>query len=448
MSRFLTLVAVLLAGCALTQRDFSTLVEHAAPTVVRIGAFGTSLAQEETDEESGDEADVLARILGPEAGAGGGPLLGSGFLISEDGYIVTNAHLVEEAQPDGVIVRLADRRDFRAKLVGADSVSDIALLKIEARGLPHVRLGDAKSLHPGQWVAAIGSPLGLERSVTAGIVSAVGRMLPEESYLPFIQTDVAINPGNSGGPLFNLRGEVVGVNSVIYSVSGGFMGLSFAVPIDVAMEVVQELKAHGKVTRGRIGVRLQELTGELATAFRAPGTQGALVVDVLPDGPAEQAGLRSGDIIVAFAAKTVESHIDLMRLVASTPPGAAVVTRYLRDGRLATAVVKVDEARAAALPREAEPLVAGPLGLLVVPLGRARRERLGLAAGVLVRHAEGAAQRAGIQPGDIILTVNAVAVATPYAFNARVREAGHGASLALLVQRDGARSYVALKIPD
>jgi len=448
MLRCLLLGLALIGGCATAPRDFAALVREQGAAVVKIGAYAPSIAGESVEEEElppGDVPDAFERLLGGN-GVPQGPSLGSGFLISADGYIVTNAHLVEDALADSVMVRLADRRDFRAKLVGADALSDIALLKIDAAGLPHVRFGDARALQPGQWVAAIGAPLGLEQSVTAGIISAVGRVLPEESYLPFIQTDVAINPGNSGGPLFNTRGEVVGVNSVMYSGSGGSMGLSFAVPIDLAMHVVVELKARGQVTRGRIGVRLQELTLELARALRVPGNSGALVVDVLREGPAQRAGLRPADVIVEFGGKAVGSHVELMRLVDRTRPGGTVDARYVRDARMLSTRVTVEAAKATA--RSATATLADPVGLRVAPVTPARLKRLGLESGVLVLQAESAAQRAGLEPGDIILSVNGAPVATPYGFNERLRAAGQGTSLALLIQRDGARSFVALRLPD
>lgn len=445
MSRLLVLGAVLLVGCVSAPSDFSTLVTREVGAVVKVGAYGPSLVREAPpyDDEADDDEmrETLERLIG---GPAAGPNLGSGFLISDDGYIVTNAHLVADAEYDAVIVRLADRREFKARVVGADAVSDIALLKIEARGLPRVRLGDPRTLQPGQWVAAIGSPLGLERTVTAGIVSAVGRTLPEESYLPFIQTDVAINPGNSGGPLFNVKGEVVGVNSVIYSVSGGFMGVSFAVPIDVAMNVAAELKSHGKVIRGRIGVRLQDLTPGLASALRTP--EGALIVDVVRGGPAERAGLRPADVVITFAGQSVASHVELMRLVAGTAPGQSVSMRYVRAGEIATTRIAVEETT---LARSAPSRVdADRIGLLVEPLSVERRTRLGLEAGVVVRQSEGAAQRAGVEPGDIIVSLNGTPVATPSAMYEYLRAAGKGAAVALLLQRDGARSFVALRLPD
>ena len=437
---------LLAAGCASLQHDFTSLVRHEAGAVVRIGSFNAATAQEERNEDEPSLEDILGRVLGGEP-LPASPVLGSGFLVSEDGYIVTNAHLVEDAGAGAVVVRLADRREFKAKVIGADPVSDIALLKIEARGLKPARLGSAAKLQPGQWVAAIGSPLGLERSVSAGIVSAVGRTLPEESYLPFIQTDVAINPGNSGGPLFNVRGEVVGVNSVIYSVTGGFMGVSFAVPIDIAMRVADELKTRGRVTRGRVGVRLQELTAELAEALRVPGGEGAIVVEVMPGGPADSAGLRSADVVIAFAGKHVASAGDLMDLIAQAPPGRIATAQIVRDGGTLALPVFVGEARAAPPPREPARLLADPLGLIVGALDAPRRERLGLPGGVLVRHAEGAAQRAGLAAGDIVISVNGAAVATPHEFNQRLGAAAPGSALALLVYRDGARSFFALRMP-
>ena len=439
-------LAVLLAGCASTTPDFSALVRHEGAAVVKVGVFGLDLDRPPEGEEP-DLAEIFERQLG--GGIVAAPTLGSGFLISADGYIVTNAHLLDGAEAGAVLVRLADRRELPATVVGADKLSDIALLKIDAgRGLPQARLGNPHALKPGQWVAAIGSPLGLEQSVSAGIVSAVERSLPEEGYLPFIQTDVPINPGNSGGPLFNMRGEVIGVNTVIYSSTGGYMGLSFAIPIDIAMEVAQTLKAKGKVTRGRIGVRLQALSPELARALRAPGDAGAVVVEVLPNAPAERAGLRAGDVLLAFGGETVTSELALMRLIAAARPGVDVETLYARGGRISAARITVDEAHTPAAPRAPLPLVADPLGLLLVPLDRSRRARLGLDGGVLVFHAEGPAQRAGLEPGDIILSVNMLPVSTPHAFHERMRGAGPGESVAVLIQRGSVRSFTVLRAPD
>ena len=428
MRRALVLLAFLAGGCAVLRPDFTSVVRSEGAAVVNISA-GSGAA--------GDEDMPLPSDEEPGAPLPGGPLFGSGFLITGDGYIITNAHLVEQA-PDELVVRLSDRREFKGELVGADPVSDIALVKIVASGLPHVRIGDSRSLQPGQWVAAIGSPFGLERSVTAGIVSATGRMIPEEGYLPFIQTDVAVNPGNSGGPLFDLHGQVVGVNSVIYSASGSFAGVSFAVPIEAAMDVARELRSYGRVTRGRIGVRLQEMTSELAAALKVPGGQGALILDVLPDGPAYSAGLRAGDVIVRFGGKTVRDHGDLMRLASEAHPGELVLAEYIREGQRQRAYVNVGEARRSAPVRRPGPPMGEPLGLVLAPSED----------GLEVKRAAGAAQRAGLQLGDIIVSVNGTPVITPRDFDAALAGIGKGTSIALLVQREGVRRFVAVRLPE
>lgn len=270
--------------------------------------------------------------------------LGSGFIVSPDGYILTNAHVV--ADTDEVTVKLTNKREYKAKLIGVDAYTDVALLKIDARDLPAVQVGDPSKMEVGEWVAAIGAPFGFENSVTAGIVSATGRSLPGETYVPFIQTDVALNPGNSGGPLFNMRGEVVGVNSQIYSRTGGFMGLSFAIPIDIAMEVVEQLRSSGRVTRGRIGVQAQELTVELAQSFGLEEPVGALVAAVERGGPAGKAGIMPGDVIQSFDGQPVQTAADLARLVAGAKPGTTVTVAVWRKGEARTLQVSVDELRA------------------------------------------------------------------------------------------------------
>jgi len=429
MFRALVLLTALAAGCAALRPDFTTVARTEGAAVVNVSAGYGAPPDEEPPLQPGEEPSQPL----PE-----GPLFGSGFLITGDGYIITNAHLVDPS-PEEIVVRLNDRREFKAELVGSDAVSDIALLKIAASGLPHVRIGDSRKLQPGQWVAAIGSPFGLERSVTAGIVSATNRMLPEEGYVPFIQTDVAVNPGNSGGPLFDLQGEVVGVNSVIYSSSGGFVGVSFAVPIEVAMEVVRELRAYGRVTRGRIGVRLQELTSDLAAALKVPGGRGALVLEVLRDGPAERAGLLPGDVIVRFAGKPVPDYGELMRLASEAHPGELVLAELLREGSLQRAYIKVEEARRAPAVRRPGARAPGePLGLVLAPSED----------GLEVKRAEGAAQRAGLEPGDLILSVNGAPVLTPGEFDDALAKVAKGANVALLVQREGVRRFVAVRLPD
>jgi len=302
-------------------------------------------------------------------------------------------------------------------------------------------------LRPGEWVAAIGSPFGFERSVTAGIVSAVNRTLPEESFVPFIQTDVAVNPGNSGGPLFNLQGEVVGVNSMIYSDTGSYMGVSFAIPIDVAMDVARQLRASGKVTRGRIGVRLQELTAELARAFRLPDTSGAAVVEVFRRSPAERAALQAGDVIVRFAGKPVESDADLVRLTAAALPGSSVEVELVRFGVPQLARITIDEARPPVMPPALAVPEHEPLGLQLAPLDRKLRERLQIDGGLRVERARDASRRAGLMRGDIILSVNGRPVFSAEGFRALLAAAGKGTTVALLIQRESTRQFLPLRVP-
>ena len=449
MSRLVVLLLFFTSCAAAQAPDFTALVREATPSVVNLTGKlrpvlpDLPLADDAEPDDPGLLRDFLRRYFGPDA-----PelrSLGSGFVIDAAGYIITNAHLVDNGED--VRVRLADRREFEARVVGMDLASDIALLKIEASALQPVRVGDPAKLRPGEWVAAIGSPFGLERSVTAGIVSAVGRTLPEESFVAFIQTDVAVNPGNSGGPLFNTRGEVVGVNSIIYSETGGYQGLSFAVPIDVAMEVAAALRAHGKVTRGRIGVRLQEVSAELAKAFQLPRASGALLVEVFKGGPAERAALRPGDVVLRFAGKPVESDADLVRFSASAKPGSTVELEVMRFGAALTTHVRIEEARAGTVAPRLEAPEGDLLGLELAPLGARSRERLRLEGGLLVERAGDAGRRAGLARGDIIVSVNGRIVSSVEVFRALLQAAGKGATVALLVQRDGSRQFVPLRVP-
>ncbi|HEV7392047.1 MAG TPA: DegQ family serine endoprotease, partial [Burkholderiales bacterium] len=375
--------------------------------------------------------------------------LGSGFIITADGFVLTNAHVVEAA--DEITVKLTDKRELRAKVIGADKRTDIALLKIDATGLPTVRFGDPNRLRVGEWVVAIGSPFGFENSVTAGIVSAKGRSLPQENFVPFIQTDVAVNPGNSGGPLFNLRGEVVGINSAIYSRTGGFMGLSFAIPIDVANEVVQQLKSTGRVIRGRIGVVIQPVTRELADGFGLQKPQGALVNSVEKGGPAEKAGVEPGDVILKFDGKVVSSSEDLPRVVGATKPGSRVTmqiwhNKTARDVQVTVAELQDD--RAAQQKRGAKPPAATPgvLGMSLTDLTEAQRKELKVEGGVLVGEVQGVAARAGIRRGDVILAVNNQDVKSVDHFRELMGQVEKGRIVALLVRRGGNSLYIPFRV--
>jgi serine protease Do len=374
--------------------------------------------------------------------------LGSGFIISADGYVLTNAHVVEAA--DEITVKLTDKREMKAKVIGSDRRTDIALLKIDANGLPFVRFGNPERLRVGEWVVAIGSPFGFENTVTAGIVSAKGRSLPQENFVPFIQTDVAVNPGNSGGPLFNLRGEVVGINSAIYSRTGGFMGLSFAIPIDVANDIVQQLKSVGRVIRGRIGVVIQPVTKELADSFGLQKPQGALVSSVEKGGPAEKAGVEAGDVILRFDNKPVNSSEDLPRVVGGTKPGARVpmqVWRSKASREVQVTVAELQEDRTAQQKRGAKPQgTPGVFGMSVIDLTEAQRKELKVEGGVLVNDAQGAASRAGIRKGDVILAVNNQDVKSVEHLRELMGAVEKGRIVALLVRRGGNSLYIPFRI--
>lgn len=433
--------------------DVADLVEKQGPAVVNISTTkmvkrGEGLPFALPDDE---EMQEFFRRFFPGAPGGRGPMqeipargAGSGFIVSSDGYILTNAHVVRGA--DEVEVKLIDKRTFSAKVIGADSRTDVAVIKITANSLPAVTLGDPTRLRVGEAVAAIGSPFGFENSVTAGIVSAKGRSLPSESYVPYIQTDVAINPGNSGGPLFNMRGEVVGINSQIYSRSGGYQGVSFAIPIDVAMEVVGQLKAGGKVSRGWLGVVIQEVTADLADSFGLDRPRGALVSQVQEDSPASRAGLRASDVILTFNGKPVESSGDLPRMVGMAKPGANITLQVWRRGKAQDVVVVLGE-----LPGEEQ--AAGKSGktysrggLALSELTADQRRELGIAHGLLVEEVTGDAARAGIRVGDVILAVNNGKVATVEAFRKAIATVPKGKSAAILVRRGEGSLYIPLKI--
>lgn len=375
--------------------------------------------------------------------------LGSGFIISADGYILTNAHVVSEA--DEVLVKLSDKREFKAKIIGTDKRTDVALIKIEGSNLPKATIGDPAALKVGEWVAAIGSPFGLENTMTAGIVSAKGRALPQENFVPFIQTDVAINPGNSGGPLYNLRGEVVGINSQIYSRSGGSMGLSFSIPIDVAIDISSQLKATGKITRGWLGVAIQELTKELAESFGMKNTNGALIAGVEANGPADKGGLMAGDVITKFDGKVITSSGDLPRAVGGTKPGKIAAVNISRKGAVKTLNVGVGET-----PTEANDVVpaaksepkteANKIGLMLKELTPAQKKKLNGKNGLLVAESTGAAAQAGIRRGDVILGLNNSETQSVEAFNKQINAVAAGRTVAVLVLRGDGTLYVPIKV--
>jgi serine protease Do len=437
--------------------DFTDLVEKYGGAVVNISTTQTSrgaLAGRAPNIPEDDPFYEFFRRFMPNPGPNAprefqSQSLGSGFIITADGFVLTNAHVVEAA--DEITVKLTDKRELRAKVIGADRRTDIALLKIEATGLPIVRFGDPNRLRVGEWVVAIGSPFGFENSVTAGIVSAKGRSLPQENFVPFIQTDVAVNPGNSGGPLFNLRGEVVGINSAIYSRTGGFMGLSFAIPIDVANEVVQQLKSSGRVIRGRIGVVIQPVTRELADGFGLPKAQGALVNSVEKGGPAEKAGVEPGDVILRFDGKPVGSSEDLPRVVGATKPGSRVPMQIWRNKAardVQVTVAELQDDRAAQQKRGAKPPAATPgvFGMSLTDLTEAQRKELKVEGGVLVGEVQGTAARAGIRRGDVILAVNNQDVKSVEHFRELMGQVEKGRIVALLVRRGANSLYIPFRV--
>jgi serine protease Do len=365
--------------------------------------------------------------------------LGSGFIVRSDGIILTNAHVVDGASD--VMVKLSDRREFKAKVIGVDKQTDIAVLKIDAKDLPTVKLGDSKAVRVGQWVLAIGSPYGFENTVTAGIVSATSRALPDGTYTPFIQTDAPINPGNSGGPLFNMSGQVIGINSQIYSQTGGFQGLSFAIPIDLASQIEQQLLAHGKVERGRIGVTIQDVSQGLAQSFGLDKPSGALVSSVEKGSPADKAGLESGDVILGMNGQTIESSNELPPMVAAVKPGHKATFEIWRKGERKEITVTVGQFKGAKVASAAGGGENnGRLGLAVRPLTKDEDQQAQIDGGLLVENAGGPAAAAGIQQGDVILAVNGNPVKSVRQLRALVAKAGK--HVALLIQRDDAKIFV------
>ncbi|MAI53604.1 MAG: serine peptidase [Gammaproteobacteria bacterium] len=439
-----------LAAAASSLPDFTQLVAQASPAVVNITATRQvpsglpSRPQQEVPELFQRFFREYERRSTPR------PSTGSGFLISTDGYVLTNHHVVEDAEE--IVVALSDRREREAELIGADPVSDLALLKIDAIDLPVVSIGSSEALKVGEWVVAIGSPFGFELSVTAGIVSAKGRSLPDEmgNYVPFIQTDVAINPGNSGGPLFDLRGKVVGINSQIFTRSGGFMGLSFAIPIDVAMEVVEQLKDKGQVSRGWLGVQIQRVDRDLAESFGLDRAAGALVTRVFADSPAEEAGIREGDIITEFGGRAIDLSSDLPHVVGRFKAGTDTEVKVVRTGELMTLSVKVGELEAdrvaAASAVEMQPK-GNQLGIIVRDLSDSERQSLEAPRGVLVTSvSEGPGKTANLAPGDVITTVNSQWVDTVTDFETLIDALPAGTAVPVRVIRARQPQYIAIKI--
>jgi serine protease Do len=376
--------------------------------------------------------------------------LGSGFIISEDGYILTNHHVIDGA--DEIIVRLSDRQEYEAKVIGSDKDSDIALLKIDGEDLPVLEYGDSNDLKVGEWVLAIGSPFGFDHTVTAGIVSAKGRSLPSDNYVPFIQTDVAINPGNSGGPLFNMDGKVIGINSQIYSRSGGFMGLSFAIPIEMAVDVADQIKNTGRVSRGWLGVLIQEVTRELAESFGMDNPHGALVAKVLEDSPAEQAGLQVGDVIVEFNGKKVTRSSSLPPMVGRTPVDKYANVTIIRNHRKQTIRVKIaqlpgDITQASRAPDVEKSIKKSALGLTVKDIDAVTKRKLKLEGGVQVMEVEtaGPAVEAGIRSGDVISMIDNHSVSSVNEFEAVLEGLKPGKSVAILIQRSNGPVFLAIK---
>lgn len=442
--------------------EFTGIVEDAKDSVVNISTKTKARKSKSTENlnipnlpEGSPFGELFDKFFKPDE-FGGRPRdaqsLGSGFIISEDGYILTNHHVIDGA--DEVIVRMANRNEYVAKIIGSDKASDIAVLKVDAKDLPVLEFGDSDKLKVGEWVLAIGSPFGFDHSVTAGIVSAKGRSLPSDNYVPFIQTDVAINPGNSGGPLFNLDGEVIGINSQIYSRTGGFMGLSFAIPIEMAVDVAMQIKDSGQVSRGWLGVLIQEVTRELAESFGMDNPHGALVAKVLPDSPAESAGLQVGDVIVEFNGKKVLRSSSLPPLVGRAKVGKeakVIVIRNKKRQRIGVDIAELPTAiTQAAFTPDDEPREKNAMGMSVEELSKAARKSLKVESGVQVVEVDdgSAASEAGIQKGDVITMIDNREVSSIEDFEAIAGKLEAGRSVAMLVQRSTGPVFLAIRPED
>ncbi|WP_152221068.1 DegQ family serine endoprotease [Pseudomonas sp. SCB32] len=465
------LIALLALSLSVTARaelpDFTTLAEKASPAVVNISTTqklpdrsGAQMGIPDLDNLPPGLREFFERSIPRGQGQGQAPRgqqreaqsLGSGFIISDDGYILTNNHVVADA--DEILVRLSDRSEHKAKLVGADPRSDVAVLKIEAKNLPTLKLGDSDKLKVGEWVLAIGSPFGFDHSVTAGIVSAKGRSLPNENYVPFIQTDVAINPGNSGGPLLNLQGEVVGINSQIFTRSGGFMGLSFAIPIDVAMNVADQLKKGGKVSRGWLGVVIQEVNKDLAESFGLDKPSGALVAQLVEDGPAAKGGLQVGDVILSLNGQTINESADLPHLVGNMKPGDKAALEVIRDGSRKTLNMTIgnlpdEDEEVAAVEGKGAERSSNRLGVTVAELTPEQRKSLDIKAGVVIKEVQGGpAAMIGLRQGDVITHLNNRAVDSSKTFSEIAKSLPKDRSISMRVLRQGRASFITFKLAE
>lgn len=472
LKSYLMMVAtVLMLGQALTAQadealpDFTTLVEQASPAVVNISTKqklpDRRVAQGQMPDLEGlppmfrefFERNMPQQPRSPRGDRQREAMsLGSGFIISSDGYVLTNNHVVADA--DEIIVRLSDRSELQAKLIGTDPRTDVALLKVDGKNLPTVKLGDSEKLKVGEWVLAIGSPFGFDHSVTKGIVSAKGRTLPNDTYVPFIQTDVAINPGNSGGPLFNMKGEVVGINSQIFTRSGGFMGLSFAIPIDVALDVSNQLKKDGKVSRGWLGVVIQEVNKDLAESFGLDKPAGALVAQVLENGPAAKGGLQVGDVILSMNGQPIVMSADLPHLVGSLKDGEKAKLEIIRNGKRQTLDVAVG-----AMPDDDADITAGAdgsterssnrLGVAVADLTAEQKKTLELKGGVVIKEVQdGPAALIGLRPGDVISHLNNQAIGSAKEFTEIAKELPKNRSVSMRVLRQGRASFITFKLAE
>jgi serine protease Do len=457
---FFVLVLFFNSSNAFDLPDFSVIAEEQGKTVVNISVINESqtnqnisLSREEQELQEFFKRFGIPGFPGmtpPEGGRKKRPAsgTGSGFIIESDGYIITNAHVVFQAET--VVVKLADKREFNAEVVGIDRRTDVALLKIKANNLPKVTFGNSELIKVGQWVAAIGSPFGLENTMTVGIISAINRALPQENFVPFIQTDVAINPGNSGGPLFDTKGHVIGINSQIYSKTGGSMGLSFAIPIDVAINVAEQLKTDGKVIRGWLGIIIQEVTKELSESFGMSDTQGSLVAGVEKKSPAALGGLLPGDVILKFNKNIIKKSSDLPRFVGLTKPKAIVPVEILRKGRVLTLKIKVgvipSQAKNANSKPEKQLNKFNRIGLALQNLSAQQKKKIGGRNGLIVKDVKGSSLTAGIMKGDIILVVNNTPVKSTQSFNNDLRKIPDGKVIAILLYRNGDTLFVPVKV--